>query len=277
MNEDWTQYEVGLIVEDYFNMLQLELRQEKYNKTEYRKGLLSLLGNRSNGSIEFKHQNISAVLRAMGLPFIKGYKPLANFQQLLWDKVADYLKDHHIILEQDFERFADTSRVETFTKIDFETIIDTEPEISEIKEDEPAYRPIKINYLEKEQNNRNLGEEGEKLVIAYEQFRLIKAGKEKLADKIEWVSKEKGDGTGYDILSKNIDGTDRFVEVKTTKLTKETPIYMTKTEIGFASLNAKDFYLYRVFNFNSTPKLFIKNGEYRSFCKLLPQTYKGYF
>jgi hypothetical protein len=131
--------------------------------------------------------------------------------------------------------------------------------------------------LEKEQNNRNLGEEGEKLVIAYEKWRLIKASKESLADRIEWVSKEKGDGTGYDILSKNTNGTDRYVEVKTTKLSKETPIYLTKNEISFAKTNSKEFFLYRVFNFGPKPQLFIKEGNYEGFCTIQPITFKGIF
>lgn len=56
-------------------------------------------------------------------------------------------------------------------------------------------------------------------------------------------------------VSENTNGTDRLVEVKTTKLTKETPIYLTNNELGFASLNAKNFYLYRVFNFVTSPNI----------------------
>lgn len=114
-------------------------------------------------------------------------------------------------------------------------------------------------------------------MIAYEQHRLVKAGKDSLADKIEWVSKEKGDGMGFDILSKNNNGTDRYIEVKTTKLSKETPIYITKNEVSFAAFQKQSFYLYRVYNFDSKPKIFIKNGEYNSYCKLLPESFKGYF
>jgi Domain of unknown function (DUF3883) len=278
MNEDWTKAEVASIVQDYFNMLQLELGNEQYNKTEHRRIILPLLNSRSNGSVEFKHQNISAVLANMGLPFIKGYKPRSNYQQILEDKVNDFLKQHSNNLEEKFEKFANaTATFQSYEQINFEAILDDEPVISQLKESEPTYQPIKINYLEREQNNRRLGEDGERLVMAYEKWRLIKAGKESLADKIEWISKDKGDGTGFDILSKNNNGTDRFVEVKTTKLIKETPIYLTKREVGFASENAKNFYLYRVFNFGSNAQLFIKNGQYNSFCKLLPQTFKGYF
>ena len=82
---------------------------------------------------------------------------------------------------------------------------------------------------------------------------------------------------GFDILSKNNNGTDRYIEVKTTKLTKETPIYFSRNEWKFAQLKEKDFFLYRVFNFAENPQLFIKQGHYESFCKLQPQSFKGYF
>jgi len=277
MNEDWTTKEVALIVKDYFDMLQLELDKQQYNKTAHRQVLLPLLEGRSNGSVEFKHQNISAVLANMGQPYIKGYKPRGNYQQILEDEVANFLKNHRLVLERKFEHFANDYVLTPYSQINFENIISEEPDASELKEHEPTYRPIKINYLEKEQNNRDLGEQGEKLVIEYEQWRLRSAGKENIADKIEWISKNQGDGTGYDILSKNTNGTDRYVEVKTTKLSKETPIYLTRNEISFAIKNAKVFYLYRVFNFASDPKLFIKEGQYEGFCKLEPITFKGYF
>ena len=100
---------------------------------------------------------------------------------------------------------------------------------------------------------------------------------DKLAEKIEWVSKEKGDGMGFDILSKNNNGTDRFIEVKTTKLAKETPIYFSRTEWKFATIKGNNFYLYRVFNFNDNPQLFIKEGNYESFCTPIVESFKGYF
>jgi hypothetical protein len=40
------------------------------------------------------------------------------------------------------------------------------------------------------------------VAIDYERWRLVKAGKESLVDKIEWVSQTQGDGLGFDILSK---------------------------------------------------------------------------
>lgn len=88
----WTQQEVKLTVESYFKMLALEMTGEKYNKAKFRKELLPLLNNRSAGSIEFKHQNISAVLNDMGMQFIKGYKPLSNYQKSLKDAVLEIIE-----------------------------------------------------------------------------------------------------------------------------------------------------------------------------------------
>jgi hypothetical protein len=68
-NGTWTDIENDLIVADYFAMLADDVSGRPYSKAEHRRALLPLLNNRSEGSIEFKHQNISAVdlAGAMGL------------------------------------------------------------------------------------------------------------------------------------------------------------------------------------------------------------------
>ena len=274
---NWTREEVILIVKDYFDMFRMELDSIPYNKAAHRRKLTPLLNNRDN-SIEFKHQNISGVLANMGLPYIKGYKPLFRYQQLLEDEVVFFLENNKLFFEKEFKKFADEKIGPIVKKINFEKIIDKKsPAKTKTTEKEPSFLPIKTNYLAKEQNNRQLGEKGEQLVYDYERWRLIKAGKENLADRIEWVSKEKGDGMGFDILSKNTNGKDMFIEVKTTKLAKETPIYFSRNEWRFAQINGKDFFLYRVFNFKEYPQIFIKRGNYESFCKMQPQSFKGFF
>jgi hypothetical protein len=65
--------------------------------------------------------------------------------------------------------------------------------------------------------------------------RLQTPGKtEKFAEQIRWISKEEGDGTGFDILSKHLDGKDKYIEVKTTKPGKETPFYFSRNELTFS-------------------------------------------
>ncbi len=274
---NWTPEEVQYIVEDYFAMFVQELNSQKYNKSEHRRSLLPKLLDREETAIEFKHCNISAILANMGLPYINGYKPRYNYQKDLLEKeVADYISRERQQLEQKFEEFSNKSANKP-SHILYSQVLDEAPVTSKIAEREPSYRPIKINYLEREQNNRSLGEQGELFVIEWEKNRLLNEGKNNLADRIEWVSKEHGDGLGYDILSKNSNGTDRYIEVKTTKLSKETPIFVSKNEVSFASHKASQFHLYRVFNFETKPQLFIKQGEYAQFCQLVEHSFRGYF
>src|SRR5580698_3917496 len=98
-NDDWRDDELDLIVADYFAMLAADLSKEHYVKSHHRTVLMDRI-NRNNGSIEFKHQNISAVLDEFGLPWIPGYKPRSNYQKsALPGAIERYLTEHRAILE----------------------------------------------------------------------------------------------------------------------------------------------------------------------------------
>ncbi|MDR9398781.1 DUF3883 domain-containing protein [Salibacter sp.] len=275
----WSNKEVELIVADYFDMLFMELANKSYKKSEHRRKLLPLLNNRSEGSIEFKHQNISAVLAYLGQPFIKGYLPRFNYQQVLESSVINYLVDHSHF-EKIFKEFADKKLDKTKIKKDFNRLLVKPPKpTQQVDEPAPYYsrNPIKTNYLEKEQKNRTLGYLGEELVLEYEKWQLNNFGKSNLAEQVRWISKEEGDGAGFDILSKNPNGTDRFIEVKNTKLGKETPFYFSRNELLFSQSKSNNFYLYRLFNFEQEPRLFIKSGSLNSICSYFPMNFKGHF
>ncbi|MCB9223196.1 MAG: DUF3883 domain-containing protein [Crocinitomicaceae bacterium] len=275
----WSNIEVELIVADYFDMLSKELSGQSFKKSEHRKKLLPLLNGRSEGSIEFKHQNISAVLINLGQPYIKGYLPRFNYQIILEDKVIDYLIGHQSI-EKQFKQFAEREIIQPATSKDFTKLIVDPPTANQIVE-EPvtAYtrNPIKTNYLEKEQRNRSLGLLGEEFVLEYEKWQLTISGKGNLADQVRWISRDDGDGAGFDILSRNPNGTDKYIEVKTTKLGKETPFFFSRNELLFSQDKSKDYHLYRLFNFDQKAKMFVKNGGLDAICNSIPMTFKGYF
>lgn len=86
---DWSETEIDVIVADYFQMLAQELAGTSYNKAAHRRGLLKIID--LQGAIEFKHQNISAILLGLGHPWIDGYKPASNYQAALLDGVVRYL------------------------------------------------------------------------------------------------------------------------------------------------------------------------------------------
>ena len=278
MPESWSKNEVELIVADYFNMLSTELFIKKYSKAEHRRNILPLLNNRSEGSVEFKHQNISAILVNLGQPFIKGYVPRFNYQNLLEDIVLDHLIGN-INIEQQFRQFANKEILIPTSNYNFEKILVKPPNPGLFKEPVPRYlkNPIKINYLEQEQKNQKLGQFGEKIVIQYEKWNLVKLGKEKLSESVEWISKDQGDGAGFDILSRNPNGSDKYIEVKSTKLSKESPFFFSRNELLFSIDHSNDYHLYRVFNLEEQVKIFIKKGNFNSICHSIPMTFKGYF
>ncbi len=275
---DWNQTEISLLLQDYFSMLTQELKQEKFNKSEFRRGLLKKLPDRTKGAVEFKHQNVSAVLAKSGLPYIKGYVPLYNIQQVLADAVADFL-DRNKWLEQEFELFS-TQGVEgdTSKKLDFNKVQVSAPKVQvEEKANKVKVRSVfKRNYLELEQQNQFIGNLGEKFALDYEIWRLKKSKNPALAKKVEWVA-QYDDGAGFDILSKREDGSDMYIEVKSTKLGKESPFFFSKSENEFSEQNSSNFHLYRVFSLNQKPQLFIKQGSFRDFCSVEPITFKGSF
>lgn len=278
MSDSWSNTEVQLIIADYFKMLSAELRGENYSKAEHRRALHPLLSNRSDGSIEFKHQNISAVLIELGQPYIKGYLPRFNYQQILKEAVIEYL-DNNRKIEDQFLLFSDKIIVPEKTDFNFNKFIVEPPTVNFVAEPKATYHrsPIKTNYLEREQKNSRLGFLGEELVMEFEKWHLINAGKEKLAEQIRWVSKEEGDGAGFDILSRNLNGTDKYIEVKTTKLGKETPIFFSKNELDFSVEKSSDFHLYRLFDFEEKARMFTRNGALNQICNSVPVAFKGYF
>lgn len=68
-------------------MLELELAARPYVKKSFIREALEVLPARTRGAVEYKYQNISAVLQEAGHPWVQGYKPAKNAQQELRSEV----------------------------------------------------------------------------------------------------------------------------------------------------------------------------------------------
>jgi len=277
MAKNWSEPEVEAAVEDYFNMLRMELIGRKYNKTEHRRALMECLDNRSDGSVELKHQNISAVLIEMGIPYIDGYKPRSNYQRtLLPAAVADFIVNNPE-LQSLFQ--ADSEVVPSLpTVTDLLAAMEAPPKREEkeeaaVMESRAIYNPVGVDYVEREAQNQMLGDAGEQFVINFERARLIHARKEALAERIEQVSVTVGPSAGFDIRSFEENGVDRFIEAKTTKYGKNTPFFVTPNELEFSQKNAAQYFLYRIFKFRADPRLFALHGHLQEQCILKPYQY----
>lgn len=276
MAKNWSASEVEAAVQDYFQMLRAEMAGQRVNKTAHREAWREQLDDRSNGSVEFKHQNISAVLMERKLPYIAGYKPALNYQRLLLPEVVDAYLDAHPDIWELFE--ADTRTVPKLPSItDLLSRVEDAPARREHRvsagEARASYVVTGVDYLSLEASNAQLGELGEQFVIRLEKARLISLGKESLADKVEQVSDTIGPSAGFDILSFEADGSDRYIEAKTTKYGKQTPFYVTPNELRFSERNAARYHLYRVFGFRFDPRVFELAGRLGDHCELIPSQY----
>jgi len=279
MGEGWEQAEVEATVSDYFEMLAMELRGEPYNKAEHNRNLQKLLNNRSKAAVELKHQNISAVLIELGYPYIDGYKPRGNYQQLLFRVIEERLASA-VSLNQAAEGAVGRQVEQPPVADDLLSILVDPPRRGEDKSvlyDKPRVfrNPVRRNYLEMESRNQALGLAGEKLVLQFEHRRLWEAGKKDLADRIEHVANTKGDHLGFDILSFETTGRERLIEVKTTRFGELTPFFASKNEVEISQERNQEYQLYRLFHFSKQPKLYVLPGALHETCALVPTQYSG--
>ena len=254
-SEAWTDEENDLIVADYFAMLANDIARRPYNKAEHRRGLVSLLRNRSEGSIEFKHQNISAVLKGLGEDWIPGYKPAFNFQMSLVDAVARWLD-----LNPAWMNIPSSSRHAMGLQEAAQLWIGPPPTQSNQPPPQELEQMLRIarkfDVAGRDERNRVLGRAGEELVLERERTILAGVGRRDLARQVRWVSDEDGDGAGYDIASFAPDGRSRLIEVKTTNGWERTPFYISRNELEVAEERRAEWVLFRLWNFSRDPKAF---------------------
>jgi hypothetical protein len=257
--QDWNDNEIDLIVADYFDMLRMELAGQPFVKSHRNTELQRIIG-RTRGSIEFKHQNISAVLLRLGMPWIEGYKPLANFQNALIEGIGRYLAEKGASLE-----FASPPKRQALQREygalheESTLFVGPPPTLTAPPSDTPLSLDRLIKKFDpatRDEQNRKLGRDGESLIYANEKARLKSAGRSDLADKVRWISEDEGDGAGFDILSFSNDGRERCLEVKTTIGHQTTPFFLSENERVVATQRPDSYRIMRIWDFARKPKAF---------------------
>ncbi len=266
---NWQDDELDAIVADYFAMLSADLSGQPYVKSRHSAALMAQIG-RTHRSVEFKHQNISAVLDELGMPWIPGYKPKRNYQNAIFDAIDRYLTAHPGTLQP-------------------APILQPRPAMpSEIFVPPPAVtaEPVperlrrlvqKFDPVERDHCNHLLGKAGEGFVVELERRQLTEAERPDLARKVRWVSAEDGDGAGYDVLSFNRGGDERLIEVKTTNGSARTPFFLTRNECDLASERPADWRIYRVHLFAKSPRIFTIAPPLENTVRLTPETWRAFF
>lgn len=272
--QDWGEGEINVVVESYFRMLRMQLEERSFVKAREIEWVQERI-ERSRGSVEFKYQNISAAILQAGLPeYVRGYVPLKNFQKALFDAVEQRISNEsaleEMLIKKLTEPFSQQQDLPCLTPTDV-------PNFSIEPRGCNDYSAVKVDFLAIEEAHREIGLAGERAVVAYEKRMLQSGGRSCLASRVEHVSQTRGDGLGYDVLSFDYEGNERFIEVKTTRWQRESPFLVTRNEVAFSETEPKHFRLYRVFSLRQSRASFYSlEGPLSDTCILQPSSFVAY-
>lgn len=117
------------------------------------------------------------------------------------------------------------------------------------------------DYDAENRDKKKLGDAGERLVLQWEKESLEQQGCGHLAQKVIKVL----DWEGYDILSYHPDGTEKYIEVKTTTGGANRPFVFTANEKSTMLEKADKYYLYRLYGYDAslnTAYCFVLEGDF---------------
>jgi len=277
MAADWSSEEIEVTVAEYFAMLRAEIAGVPYKKSVHNERARRLLNNRSKASVEFKFQNISAVLVNHSQLYVRGYLPRQNYQAALETSVLEWLAGTNDLAEAlDVRALVDPPSPAGARS--FADILVDPPEPRRAARPSGQVAPVKIDFLRLDAENRKLGVRGEEFVYELEKRRLHdEANRRDLSKRIRWVSRDDGDGLGYDIASFDASGAPRLIEVKTTAAGKYFPFTLSQNELAVSKRELQRYHLYRVHEFGPDPRLYVLQGALDESCVLTPVQFRASF
>jgi hypothetical protein len=289
--DDWTERELDLIVQTYFEILDGIPTAKRGFKADMKRALDEKIG-RGIGSIDFKLGNLSFIATEVGLPELPGFAPAPKAQKgPIYSAFDRYVSTHpEVLADSAFLSLASTAtsdRPQPSAPADqsAEAVAnllptDSVPPLSQ----DPKKRPDglvrlvrKFDPAGRDNRNRILGRLGEQHVLNHEIARLIAADRMDLAKEVEWTSDVHGDGAGYDIKSFEPDGSDRLIEVKATKGGPTTDFFLTRTEREVSIERSEAWRLYRIHTLPVRPRIFIISPPLEKSVRLESQSWRAAF
>jgi hypothetical protein len=265
----WTGAQIQPTVTAYFAMLHAELAGQPYVKANFNRDVQAATG-RSRGAVEYKFQNISAVLRDLGLPYVLGYRPLPNLQSALRAEV-----ERSLACDPEIQRLIDEMPAP-----------DVPPRARLVEVDPPVMAPPRtggrgrittaaIDYLERHARNRDVGLQGERLVVEHQCAWLSAHGRPDLAERVAHVPSTLGDGAGYDVRSFLLDGSPHHIEVKATRGSITAPFFLSANELRHALEHPGAYSIYRIFDLGPSPRFYKLTGDMNEILDLTPVSYQA--
>lgn len=119
---------------------------------------------------------------------------------------------------------------------------------------EEFYSNKNINFEGEARKNTKLGNKGEDIIVEQEKRNLINEGRKDLADKVYATRNIAGNAERFDVLSYDVEGNEKYIEVKTTKGGLNSAFHISEREVEFSHQYGDKYHLYRVYNLNEKTK-----------------------
>ncbi len=169
---DWSLRECEITADAYFKCLEAKLAGRSFNRQAVIRQVASQI-DRSEGAIDYKFQNIDAILYEAEQPRL-GRAVASGYQRLLQYVVLDPLANRVIDL-------FDTTAVALDAQPTGDVIVPA-PSISVNRDNDAPQRAVKIDFALREAKNRSIGLAGEEFVVQVERKRLTDQGRADLAE-----------------------------------------------------------------------------------------------
>ncbi len=165
-----------------------------------------------------------------------------------------------------------------------------EGKVTDLKERKPFRRKTKTiekgkirkivtrnkDYLNYNLKAKKIGDIGERLVFEYELNKLRELNIPNWNFRVKHISKDEGDGDGYDIISADKNGNTIYIEVKTT--TNDSDFFITSNELKVMGQKGNQYYIYRVFldtiHNDSRVEIYAGEKEIKEYFTFTPNMYK---
>lgn len=194
--------------------------------------------------------------------------------------VLQYRKDRGELEWDEEGRYrqpADTGDTEALSS---ETDLTVEDRLGEVLSDPPertqrslpppTFKPYSGDSAASHAQRERTGRSGERFVAKYERARLKEEDYSDLAAKVEIISITEGDGLGYDVRSFDTEGNELLIEVKATTGGRKEPFYLTRNELERSRKDAERYRIYRVYDLQDEPRLFVLEPPFEEVCNMEP-------
>lgn len=267
---DWALEQCEKTAIAYFSCLKAKQSSKTFNRTATVRQVAEQI-KQPIGAVDSNFQNIDAILSRAGLPRLNQVTA-ASAEGLLRLVVLDPLA----IWWNDLDMPGSVANNQRAVEEVFIDVCRGGTSVNAVAPDSVELQAIRINFAGRDEHNRKIGRAGEEWVFKLQVDLLKAAGRSDLANQVRWISRDLGNGLGYHIESRDIDGKPLFIVVKTTKAGSQTPFYLTETELNVSKMHDSRYLLYRVFDLNDDPKIFVVPGPLSESLELTPIQWLAY-